>query len=46
MNETGPAVTAKHEAKCKQARPHDELVAEILDSGSHAHFDGRYGGYL
>jgi len=32
MNETGPVVKAKREAQCKQARPHDELVAEILDS--------------
>ena len=32
MNETGPEVKAPREAQCKQARPHDELVAEILDS--------------
>ena len=32
MNETGPVVEAPREAQCKQARPHEELVAEILDS--------------
>lgn len=32
MNETGPAVEAPREAQCKQARPHEDLVAEILDS--------------
>lgn len=32
MNETGPEVKVPREAQCKQARPHKELVAEILDS--------------
>ena len=32
MNETGPAVKAEREAQCKQARPHKELIAELLDS--------------
>ena len=31
MNETGPEVKVPREAQCKQARPHEELVAEILD---------------
>ena len=31
-NETGPAVEPKQEQQCKQARPHDELIAELLDS--------------
>ena len=31
-NETGPAVEPKQEQQCKQARPHDELICELLDS--------------
>ncbi len=31
-NETGPAVEPRPEQQCKQARPHDELIAELLDS--------------
>lgn len=31
-NETGPECEPLSEQKCKQARPHDELIAEILDS--------------
>lgn len=31
-NETGPAVEPKQEQECKQARPHDELICELLDS--------------
>jgi len=32
MNKTEPEVKAQYEAQCKQARPHDELIAELLDS--------------
>ena len=28
---TGPAVKVPREAQCKQARPHDELISELLD---------------
>ena len=31
-NETGPTVEPKQEQQCKQARPHDELICELLDS--------------
>ena len=31
-NETGTAVEPKQEQQCKQARPHDELICELLDS--------------
>lgn len=31
-NETDPSVEPRPEQQCKQARPHDELIAELLDS--------------
>ena len=30
-NETGPTTTPLPEQQCKQARPHKELIAELLD---------------
>lgn len=32
MKETGPAVEPLPERQCRQARPHDELISELLDS--------------